>query len=367
MIQLAMKYPDIDNRFFRTEPPTTIEKLTKINRPAEKADAHSNDVYDDPDYSLLFEFHNNFIVEFKARAKQVKKDKSTELFFKDKDLLTLVNKFNADLTAFIVSDLIKDLPRPNVWSSNESDADLGEEAEDVESAKRSEKSMLERRKYEFIESYEQLILSIADKMARLNIHEFVKLGGLELLLLLYEKHKWGDEFVISISNCLCLASLQSQYSDLFVESGWLKRLNSMCKKLNPANSQNNLTSELAAHKILFNLNQHVEKRSSLFYSTTVYPLYPMYSYATKQAEYLFESETKIGPNKPALNNQHHHVTDVVFIHGLRGSLFRSWRQNESPDLTGKKPAVISQTNQAKTDKNRLLFIINTLQILTFDV
>ncbi len=90
----------------------------------------------------------------------------------------------------------------------------------------------------------------------------------------------------------------------------MKRLNQMCnsKKFGMKSPDEiesgsiNLVREVIAHKILSNLVISSEDKAATKYSTTIFPLYPMYG---KQAVNSAE-------------NTHQHTTDIVFIHGLRG-------------------------------------------------
>ena len=341
MIQLALIYPYIDNRFFRTEPPTTIEKIRKLkNTDDNEGDLSEQkdftNVYDDPAYSLLFEFHHKFISNFKQNAKKGKNDKQNEMFYTNKNLNEFIRRLDSDVNALLVSGLIIDMYKLSEWSSIDIEELLGQERTYKENDSDSSRhtTLKERMKFEIVERYEIFLMKIIDKMARLDI---VNLGGMELLLLFYEKHKNDEAYMITIGNCLCLASLHSQFKALFIQSGWLKRLNEMCKNTGP-NPQTNLTKELIAHKILFNLSQDNHSSTRLVYGDMVYPLYPLYSQGINLAQNLIDHDK-------SNIDQHQHVIDVVFIHGLGGSIFKTWRKNEKPNKD--KEATISATKRAQ--------------------
>lgn len=102
--------------------------------------------------------------------------------------------------------------------------------------------------------------------------------------------------------------MNPNYRDLFIHSGWLKRLNQMCNKktfgMKSSNEMEtgsiNLIREVIAHKILLNLNQELTNEKAALYSTMVFPLYPMFA-------------------KHTVGMSHQHMIDIVFIHGLRGN------------------------------------------------
>lgn len=175
-------------------------------------------------------------------------------------------------------------------------------------------------------------MNIIEKMVHISLDKFIQLGGLELMLLIFEKQKLNESFLVSIGNCLSLISTKAEYRRLFVESGWLKRLNQMCypdlnsKQQEYQNIQ--LVQELIAHKVLFNLNQS-NKIDSLLFSSMIYPLYPLYSELLDQTKHILDYDLdKV--------NNHQHVLDIVFIHGLRGSLFKTWRQDDFISIKNNK-------------------------------
>jgi len=115
MIELAYN-SHVDNRFFRTEPPSTIAKLIKMSNQVEE---QYGSIYDDPDYFLLFEFYNNF-------SKKLVASKTKSKLYKDNQLIKLIEKFNKEMSQLIVNEhLTKDRPKLNAWS-NDSDFELDE-------------------------------------------------------------------------------------------------------------------------------------------------------------------------------------------------------------------------------------------------
>jgi hypothetical protein len=277
MLELALKSPQCDSRFFRVEPPTTIQKIKKITTSKDLSHSSSTlplNVYDDPDYGLIFEFYNNYASQLSSKYKK-----------KSSPINTLVRRLNNEINSLILSDyLISDRSKLNVWSSEYLDEyDLEEEYDynrnnnicasdiasheinDKENSRQKVNKLKEKLKNEFIERNELLIMRLLEKIAKQDLEEFVyQMNGLEMLLLLYEKHKYDEFYLNAIGNCLCLASLNPNNKRLFIQSGWLRRLSEMCDKLTESSDTNkhlNLVRQLISHKILFNLNQKSTKNA----------------------------------------------------------------------------------------------------------
>ena len=102
--------------------------------------------------------------------------------------------------------------------------------------------------------------------------------------------------------------------NLFIYSGWLKRLNQMCNKKmfgfknqDKDSSAIDLKRELIARKILSNLLD----QDNIKYSTLVFPL-------------LTQPTSKYNESS---SDHKHIITDIVFIHGLRGTYSSSYALN----------------------------------------
>ena len=200
-------------------------------------------IHEDADYALLFEFSTTFVEKLLAdrKASQNKKSSTNKptAYSNNKDLVELLERFRTELNSLIVSEYFLNQASINIWSPHtESDylaevsgssapllnmrsesRDDDDESEEEKEARKKVSSLKEKIKNDFIHRNEMLMLSIVDKMVRLDLHEFVRLGGLELLLLLYEKHKHDEYYLNIIGNCLCLISLEAKYKILFAQSG----------------------------------------------------------------------------------------------------------------------------------------------------
>lgn len=169
-------------------------------------------IHDDPDYALLLEFNSNIAERILANRKKPSS-------FNNKDLLSLIERFRTDINSLIVSEYFLNQATINIWTESGDYLTEDEDSDEDKETARKVSTLKEKIKREFVHRNELLLLSIVDTMVRLDLNEFVQLGGLELLLLLYEKHKDDENYVNVIGNCLCLISLEPKYRSLFVQSG----------------------------------------------------------------------------------------------------------------------------------------------------
>jgi hypothetical protein len=197
---------------------STKQKLRKIV-PNTESTRKNVSIYDDPDYGLIFEFVTGFLKNFKTIS-----NKGSSLA-KNKSLLDLIKKLEGELNSLIVSEhFLSDRPKVNVWSS---DYLLEEDDYDTEGDTKSS-NLREKTKVDFITRNELLIMDIVSKLVQLDSDKFCEINGMEILLFLFEKHKYNEQYLNSIGNCLCLISLDPTKKTLFLQSGWLKRLSQCC-------------------------------------------------------------------------------------------------------------------------------------------
>lgn len=204
MFEMALKAPEIDNRFFRNELPTIIQKLNETCPSySPNYDTNPLNIYDDIDYALILEFHHKFA--------NVLVDSKNSSFSKNKNLNVLLNKLRKDINALIISEyLISQRPKVSIWSTDDSDISYAEYDEAIDEAKPSQTTQLQtndkvnnlkkKMKLAFIERNEAAIMNLIELMVKLNTEEFVNMTGMEFLLLLYEKHKYEESYITSIGN-----------------------------------------------------------------------------------------------------------------------------------------------------------------------
>lgn len=297
-IDLAYKSHGCDNRLFRPEPPGTRQKLDKMN-----SNKKPSSIFDDPDYFILFEFQKIFCTQ---------NSKFDSKIFK---------KINNQIKSLTISEYVMKRSNINFWSNDLEylldeldDENLNEilEVQDEKSQNDKIKTLKYKIKSEFIKKNEALIFELVDQMVQTDVNEFLRMGGMEFLLLLFEKYKNDEIYLHIIGNILNMISLESTNRRLFVESGWLKRVHEMRTNVLENQDKLGITKELMAHKILYNLSQS-KKSNSILYPNLIYPLHPLYSELAKQS---------------VPNTQHNHQLDIIFVHGLRGSVFKTWRQDD---------------------------------------
>lgn len=300
MLELSSN-PKINNRFIRMEPPSIHKKIVEYDnlRSSQQA-TQVESIEEDDDFAFIFDFYRNKLDLLKKIEKV------------DKNIKNLVEKFIGKINLLLKLEREKHNNSINPLHEN---IDYNELIQ----------MHLKNTKYKFIFSIEYLMLKLLDSIAQFSINEFLNIGGLELLLQLYEKYKMNIKFLTEISDVLCLVSIQSTNTlKLFVHSGWLKRLHEMLVRSNEVNllqstdsfsklEEDKLTLKLIVLKILHNLNLRLENKNppeeaDIYYSTMVYPLYPL----TKDEEAIHKKDI-----------------DVIFIHGLMGSVFKTWRQDDN--------------------------------------
>ena len=319
--------PKIDGRILPNCPPSVQQNLAKFIKKTNKTTKQTKTLVDDEDFSFVFDFYTNKMSKLNLN----KKSTPETLKFYSK-------KFYATLNALIMHDyklksrytMLNDLTFLD-------DNHLGDH-EQVLLEETSVDDKMSMTKREFLTKLEYSILQILDSYMLIDQKDFINFGGVDLLLILYEKHKFNMEFLIPIFDLLSKLSLNSENRGLFIQSGWIKRIHELVVKLNTdLNSVNlmsnllfnkinaeeyykllekNLILKLIVYKIMFNL----KSSNKILYSNMIYPLYPLKSTENNlnMESVADKIQAAIHPDKFVRGSEFDNSVDVIFIHGLLG-------------------------------------------------
>ncbi|KAK6639711.1 hypothetical protein RUM43_007986 [Polyplax serrata] len=133
-----------------------------------------------------------------------------------------------------------------------------------------------------------------------NAKQIVKLGGLPLLTEVYKylNETNNTDSLVVLSRLISNISVCHDCTKAFFMSGWIKLLSIMSR-------HKDIRVAAPAQKALYNFDLDDPERKDVFlYATRIYPLHP----------------TKRTQTKPKV--------DVIFVHGLLGGIFITWRQRE---------------------------------------
>lgn len=100
----------------------------------------------------------------------------------------MITRLNSDIKSHEISEyFISDKLKVNVWSTDDglNTYDFDEHSDYIK-----QDDLKRKFTSEFIKATEQMIMTLVEELAKTNTKQFVEMNGLELLILLYEKHKF---------------------------------------------------------------------------------------------------------------------------------------------------------------------------------
>lgn len=362
--------PKIDNRFLPNESPSIHQNLIKFNS------THKKSIDNDDEFNFIFDFCIKKLNNLNAYIKKIN-DLKLKFYLKKfyatiNELLMQDYKFKGSYHQLGLNDLfLHDIDGNDLLSNihvSDSASSISGSSSDGKAKIIKDENIDAHKltKKEYLLKLEYIILQILDSYVKYDQNEFIKFGGLDMLLILYEKNKLNDEFLIPIFDILSIiTSSNHDCFSLFIQSGWLKRIHELIIKLNTNLNhvhlarmlfmnklslenyyqliEKQLILQLIVYKILFNLKTAYYQKTSTqrYYSNMIYQLYPLkcdkinlnldlLAFNDQFSDDTFDSLRGRGGVSSEANNddETENSIDVIFIHGLLGSVFKSWRQDD---------------------------------------
>ncbi len=157
--------------------------LSARDRITEEDEDETQNSQDDAEYALIFEFFQNYVPDL---AKKHTKKNSP-------GIRSLIDRISSEINSLLLSDTYRlDRQSADSFQDNVHEPQIAVPNSVM-------LSLRQQLKKEFVERNEWLIMTLVEKWAKRDISEFVLGNGLELLVLLYEKHKHDVDVLLMLN------------------------------------------------------------------------------------------------------------------------------------------------------------------------